>query len=83
LTRDGPDTRPVHVETAYMNVLDPRTGENLWGDSERQGSWFVAEATKDLVDELRELLEADENPAQRQLLLKRHWVSRVAPDSEK
>ena len=34
-TRDGPDTRPVHVDITFMNVVDPHTGESLWGDSRR------------------------------------------------
>lgn len=66
-TRDGPDTRPVRVDITYMNVIDPRTGENLWGDSRQWGSWFVAKATKDLIVEFREQLEAGDSPAERLL----------------
>lgn len=74
LTRDGPDKRLVSVETTYMNVVDPHTGKSLWGDSERLGSWFVGSATKDMIDELREMLEADVNPVQRELFLKRFRI---------
>jgi hypothetical protein len=83
VTRDGPDRRPVRVETTYMNVVDPHTGENLWGDSDREGSWFVGDATKDLISELREQLEVDVNPAQRQLFLKRNWLPKPPTDTGK
>jgi hypothetical protein len=83
LTRDGPDTRPVHIEVVYMNVIDPRTGVSLWGDSQRVGSWFVRGAAKDMLDELREFLEADESPAERKLFLTRHWIYKVATDTGK
>lgn len=78
VTRDGPDTRPVHIDTTYMNVVDPHTGESLWGDSERVGSWFVASATKDLIDELRELMEADVSPAERHAFLIRNHIPKAA-----
>jgi hypothetical protein len=80
LTRDSPDLRPVHVAITYMNVVDPRTGENLWGDSERLGSWMVSTATKDLIDELREILEVDQNPAERHAFLERHRIFKTATD---
>jgi len=83
VTRDGPDTRPVHIETTFMNLIDPKTGESLWGDYDRMGSWFVADATRDMIDELREFLEAEENPAQGELFLKRHWVNKIATDTGK
>jgi hypothetical protein len=83
LTRDGPDKRVVNVETAYMDVVDPRTGQSLWGDSERVGSWFVGSAAKDLVDELRELMEADVNPAERKAFMARNHVPKVATDTGK
>ena len=83
VTRDGPDKRPVSVATTYMNVVDPRTGVSLWGDSERFGSWFVATATKDLIDELREQLEADVNPVERQSFLKRYKIPKTATDTGK
>jgi hypothetical protein len=67
ITRDGPDTRPVHVDITFMNVIDPRTGESLWGDSRQWGSWFVAKATKDLIVEFREQLEAGDTQAERLL----------------
>jgi hypothetical protein len=56
LTRDGPDTRPVFIESTIMTVIDANTGRALWTDSRRWGSWRVAGATKDLMDELRELM---------------------------
>ena len=68
----------VHVDTTYMNVVDPRTGQNLWGDSEREGSWFVAGATKDLIEELRETLEVEDSPTTRKLFLARFRVPKVA-----
>jgi hypothetical protein len=80
LTRGGPDKRPVHIDFTYFNVLDPRTGESLWGDYDRLGSWFVGTATKDLIDELREMLEADVNPAERQSFLIRHHIPKAATD---
>jgi len=80
VTRDGPDTRPVHVETTYMNVVDPHTGENLWGDYEREGSWFVGSATKDLIAELREILEVEQSQAERHAFLIRHEIPKVPTD---
>jgi hypothetical protein len=60
-TRDGPDTRVVHIEITYMNVVDPHTGENLWGDSRRWGSFEVSRATKDLIVEFKNELQIEEN----------------------
>ena len=57
LTRDGPDERPVSVDFTILTVVDPKTGENLWSDSRRWGSWRVGGATKDLIDELRGEIE--------------------------
>jgi hypothetical protein len=57
LTRDGPDTRPLAIVSTIMTVIDPNTGKNLWTDYRHWGSWRVAGATKDLVGELRELME--------------------------
>jgi hypothetical protein len=57
VTRDGPDPRPVNVEITYMNIVDPKTGENLWGSSRQWGSLFVAKATRDLIRQFREQLE--------------------------
>ena len=68
VTRQGPDPRPVRVMITYMNVLDPHTGESLWGDSAKAGSWFVAKATKRLISELRGQLEAEEGQADRLVL---------------
>jgi hypothetical protein len=58
VTRDGPDKRPVAIESTIMTVIDPVTGQSLWTDSRRWGSWRVKGATKDLIDELREQMEA-------------------------
>ena len=82
-TRDGPDERPVHIEFTYFNVLDPRTGQSLWGDYDREGSWFVGSSTKDLIDELREMMEADVNPTERQAFLIRHHIPKAATDTGK
>jgi hypothetical protein len=82
-TRDGPDQRPTSVGTAYMNVIDPRTGVSLWGGSETRGSWFVAGATKYLIDGFRAELELGENLGARQAFLERHATPKVAPDSGK
>jgi hypothetical protein len=60
VTRDGPDKRPVRVDITYMDVVDPRTGESLWGDSRRWGSLFVAKATKDLITAFKEEMEFEE-----------------------
>jgi hypothetical protein len=83
VTRDGPDPRPVHVETVYMNVVDPRTGESLWGDYERVGSFFVAGATKDLIDEVREMLEEETIPTERAAFIKRNHIFKTATDTGK
>ena len=57
LTRDGPDKRPVSVDFTIMTVVDPNTGENLWSDSRRWGSWRVDHATKELIAEFRQQIE--------------------------
>ena len=62
LTRDGPDTRPVHIEITYMDVVDPETGESLWADSRRWGSWMVPRATRSLIDELKLQIEEQSQP---------------------
>jgi hypothetical protein len=56
LTRDGPDKRPVSIEWTILTVIDANTGEALWTDSRRWGSWRVDSATKDLVGELKDLM---------------------------
>jgi hypothetical protein len=56
LTRDGPDKRPVAIESTIMTVIDAHTGEALWTDSRRWGSWRVDGATRDLVGELKDLM---------------------------
>jgi hypothetical protein len=62
VTRDGPDTRGVKVETTYMNVVDPETGADLWGDSRKWGSFFVAKATRSLIEQLRTQLALENQP---------------------
>jgi len=57
ITRDGPDTRPVFIESTIMTVIDPKTGASLWTDYRRWGSWRVRGATKDLINGLREEME--------------------------
>ena len=78
VTRDGPDTRVTRVETVYLNVIDPRNGENLWSDNQRVGSFFISSATKDLIREFRELLEADVNPQERKMFAERNRVPKIA-----
>jgi hypothetical protein len=58
LTRDGPDKRPVMIDRTIMTVIDPHTGQELWGDSRIWGSWRVVGATKDLIEELRGEMES-------------------------
>jgi len=59
VTRDGPDKRQTNVDITYMNVVDPQTGQNLWGDSRQWGSLFVPKATRDLIQELRTQMEEE------------------------
>jgi hypothetical protein len=58
-TRDGPDKRPVAVDITYVNVVDPSTGEDLWGDSQQWGYMFVGKATRDLIDEFETQLKRE------------------------
>ncbi len=60
VTRDGPDTRPVHIEITYMNIVDPKTGASLWGDWKEWGSFLVAKATKNMVVEFKHQLLIEE-----------------------
>jgi len=57
ITRDGPDKRPVAIESTIMTVIDPNTGKSLWTDSRQWGSWRIKGATKDLIEELRQQME--------------------------
>jgi hypothetical protein len=57
ITRDGPDMRPVHIETTFMTIVDPKTGEGLWTDARKWGSLRVSAATKDLIEELRHQMQ--------------------------
>jgi hypothetical protein len=59
VTRDGPDKRPVAVKITYMNIVDPQTGQDLWGDSRNWGSFLVAKATGDLIKEFKLRLELE------------------------
>jgi hypothetical protein len=59
VTRDGPDKRPASVDITYMDVVDPQSGEDLWGDSRQWGSMLVSKATKSLISEFRERLEEE------------------------
>jgi hypothetical protein len=61
VTRDGPDQRLVRVEITYMNVVDPKTGENLWGDSRDWGSLRVSWATRSLIAEFGRQLDEEES----------------------
>jgi len=67
-----------------MSVIDPRTGQNLWSDSKTAGSWRVGGATKDLIDEFRAQLEAQQGQIQRQLVLvDKARPHKAAPDQGK
>jgi hypothetical protein len=79
LTRDGPDKRPVAVDTTYLNLVDPRTGQNLWGDYRTEGWLFVSSSTRDLVTEVRQLIEMDQNPAVGHLFVDAHLARRTPP----
>jgi hypothetical protein len=57
--RDGPDKRVVRIEGTIMTVIDPHTGEELWTDGRRWGSWFVEAETSALIDQLRTELEGE------------------------
>jgi hypothetical protein len=57
LTRDGPDKRPISVDYTIMTLVDPTTGQKLWSDSRRWGSWRADHATKELIAELRDQIE--------------------------
>jgi hypothetical protein len=61
LTRDGPDRRPVFLKTTYMDLVDPHTGQSLWGDSKVLGSWLIPRSTKDLVGELKDRFKLEES----------------------
>jgi hypothetical protein len=78
VTRDGPDMRGIKVETTYMNVVDPQTGANLWEDSRRWGSFFVAKATKSLIEQLRTQLALEDQPTP-DLLLHPRGARKSAP----
>jgi hypothetical protein len=78
VTRDGPDKRPIYIRITYMNVVDPKTGENLWGDSRDWGSLFVARATRDLIKELKSRLE-EESQTDPQSLAAKHHANKGSP----
>jgi hypothetical protein len=79
LTRDKPDTRPVSVEHAYLNVIDPSTGESVWGDFRQWGGFRVTAMTKDLILEFRAHLEAEEGQTRRLLLLEKTRTHKAPP----
>lgn len=79
VTRDGPDKRPVALDTVYLNLIDPRSGANLWGDYRQQGWLLISNSTRELVTEVRQILEMDKNPYQRQLFVEQHLVPRLPP----
>jgi hypothetical protein len=60
ITRDKPPGRPVPVEITYMNVIDPQTGESLWTDYRKWGSWFVGPAAQDLIGQFKAQVDAQE-----------------------
>lgn len=78
VTRDGPDKRGVAVDITYMNVVDPKTGENLWGDSRQWGSLFVAKATRDLLSELKLQME-EETQKDAQSVTQKHRDHKAFP----
>jgi len=78
VTRDGPDMRGIKVDVTYMNVVDPQTGANLWEDSRRLGSFFVAKATKALIEDLRTQLALEEQLVT-ELPANRHGARKSAP----
>jgi hypothetical protein len=78
VTRDGPDKRQVNVDITYMNVVDPQTGQNLWGDSRQWGSLFVPKATRDLIQELRTQME-EETQNDPQALADKHRSRKPPP----
>jgi hypothetical protein len=59
VTRDGPDKRPVAVDITYVNVVDPHTGEDLWGDSRQWGYLLAGKATRELIDEFATQLQRE------------------------
>jgi hypothetical protein len=79
LTRDGPDKRPVAVDTVYLNLVDPHTGQNLWGDYRTEGWLFVSSATHNLVTEVRQLVQMDQDPSERHLFVDAHLARRGLP----
>jgi hypothetical protein len=51
---------PVTVDATNMNVIDGTTGQSLWSDWRRSGYMLLGHATKELIDEFRVDLEAQE-----------------------
>ena len=83
ITRDGEHRGPISVETTYMNIIDPRTGESLWGDSRKWGSWFVGSATKDLIDGFRVQVDAEEGRVAGLLAFDKDQHLKAAPNQGK
>jgi hypothetical protein len=69
LTRDGPDTRAVDIKITFMDIIDPATGRSLWSDDRWWGSFYVAEATRDLLSEFKGHLAVSESQGERTVLL--------------
>jgi hypothetical protein len=83
LTRDGDHPGLVPVEVTYMNIVDPRTGESLWGDSRKWGSWFVGPATKDLIAEFKARVDAEEGRFAQLLSYDKDQNRKAAPNQGK
>jgi hypothetical protein len=83
ITRDGDHPGPTPVEVTYMNIIDPRTGESLWGDSRKWGSWFVGSATKDLIHEFRLRVDAEEGRFEGLLSFDKDHNRKAAPNEGK
>jgi hypothetical protein len=66
--RDAPDPRPIRVDVAYMNVIDPQNGRSLWSSYRKWGSLRAAGAAKDMVNEFRAHLDAENGNVARLLL---------------
>jgi hypothetical protein len=66
VSRDGPDKRPVKIDRVVLAVVDPRTGDQLWGDYKEWGSLRVPSAAKALVKELWTQVELQNQQSEQQ-----------------